>query len=598
MKASSWQPVPGHLLTRWTKHVNPDCPLPEYPRPQMVRSEWLNLNGLWDYTILPRAQNASEFEGKILVPFAVESALSGVKKALMPEQRLWYRRFFQTPSQWENMRVLLHFGAVDYQAEIWCNSHRVGSHTGGYLPFTFDITPCLQPGDNELRVSVWDPSDSGMQERGKQVLTPRGIWYTATSGIWQTVWLEAVPQTYITGFKLIPDVDTSSLHAVVTVNEEAEDLMVQIISHRVGDNHASGAAGAEITLSVPSPRLWSPEDPFLYDLEICLLKNGSIIDRVQSYFAMRKFGLAPDRKGHMRFMLNNRPLFLFGPLDQGYFPDGLLTPPCDEALYFDVAYCKKIGLNFIRKHVKVESLRWYYHCDREGIIVWQDMPNGGKFQGDFLALSAMVLGLRQHDNRHTAFGRGNPQNRAQYQADLHGMIDHLFNAPCIAAWVPFNEGWGQFDAKSTAEEVKKHDPTRLVDHASGWYDQGSGDFQSRHVYAVKLRRGKPDQRAFALTEFGGYSLTIPGHVWDPSKKFGYRHYNTAQEFKNAYIDLLEKQVAPLIQQGLCAAIYTQTSDVEIEINGYLTYDREVEKLPPDILHELHCRLIAELDRWV
>ncbi len=619
MTSSSWQPVPGHLLTRWATEVDPACPLPEYPRPQMVRAGWVNLNGLWDYAIVPQAQQqVNAYEGWILVPFAVESALSGVGRPLQPEQRLWYRRTFANPliglaEATPGRRVLLHFGAVDYQCAVWINGRHMGGHVGGYLPFSFDITGALIEGDNELQVAVWDPSDMGLQQRGKQVLRPGQIWYTAVSGIWQTVWLEVTPARYIAGLKITPDLDARTVTVAVDLAGEepstfqdeqdrqdaftavdfaGEEPSTEVLSVEVYDGGVLVAeartAGAAATLSIPLPIAWHPDAPHLYDL---VIRAGD--DLVTSYFAMRKFSLARAADGHLRFHLNNEPLFLYGPLDQGYFPDGLYTAPTDAALRFDVEYTKKIGANLIRKHVKVEPARWYYHCDRLGMLVWQDMPNGGRPVSNATTVVALALDWRQRDkHRLAARGRADEGNRRQYRAELQEMIAHLYNCPCIAAWVPFNEGWGQFQAREIAAWVKELDPTRSVDHASGWFDQGGGDYRSLHIYRLRLRerRSRGDGRAFVISEFGGYGLPVDGHVWDPEGRFSIRFFATSAELTEAYLALLENELRPLISRGLMAAIFTQTTDVEIEINGYLTYDRAVEKMPAERLAAAHREL--------
>lgn len=569
-------------------------PLPEYPRPQMARPNWVNLNGPWDYAIQPKENSAPQsFDGKILVPYAVESLLSGVQKPLLPEQRLWYRRSFSSPVVESRHRVLLHFGAVDYECHVWVNEKEIGNHRGGYLPFTFDITDALKQGENELLVSVWDPTDSEMQQRGKQVLNPKGIWYTPISGIWQTVWLEVVPEISIASLKLMPDLDSESLTVEVIFRGAAEGVRVMAETTHSDEKIVSVSEQAQgaVRIAIPNPRVWTPSDPYLYDLRVQLIRDGQVIDAVGSYFAMRKFGLIKDAEGYSRFALNGEPLFLYGPLDQGYFPDGLYTPPSEEAMLFDIEYTKQIGCNMIRKHIKVEPLRWYYHCDRLGMIVWQDMPNGGLIDGEVIAPLALLFGFHRNDTRRLhRFGRAEKYNRVEYRAELQGMIDHLYNAACIAVWVPFNESWGQFYSVNAANWAKAYDPTRLVDHASGWFDQGGGDFQSRHVYFKKLKRPKPDARAFVISEFGGYSLKIPDHVWDANKKFGYRFYNDNQTLTDAYLVLLENELKPLIAKGLTAAIYTQTTDVEIEVNGYLTYDRKIEKMDAKKIKRIHAEL--------
>ena len=585
------------MKTRWQPEH--PVPLPEYPRPQMTRPEWTNLNGEWEYAIFPKDDPAPEvFHGKILVPYAVESLLSGVQKPLLPDQRLWYRRIFSCPSTKDSSRVLLHFGAVDYECNVWINGKHIGAHRGGYLPFTFDITGALNDGENKLLVSVWDPTDRGLQQRGKQVLQPKGIWYTAVSGIWQTVWLEVVPETSIESLKLTPDLDNQSLTVEVKIRGVAEGVRVEAEIFSGGEKVSSGSGQAErpVRCEVSNPRVWSPADPYLYDLHVHLIRDDQILDEVGSYFAMRKFELVKDAQGHLRFALNDELLFLYGPLDQGYFPDGLYTPPSEEAMLFDIEYARAIGCNLIRKHIKVEPLRWYYHCDRLGMIVWQDMPNGGLIDGDVVATLSLIFGFHRNDTRRLGrFGRDDANNRDEFRTELQGMIDHLYNAVCIAAWVPFNESWGQFRAKEIGDWVKGYDPTRLVDHASGWFDQGGGDFQSKHVYVKKLKRPKPDGRAFVLSEFGGYSLKVEGHLWDAEKKFGYRFYDSPEMLAEAYRELLENELEPLIPQGMAAAIYTQITDVEIEINGYLTYDRKMEKMDADFLRQVHAKLYRSFE---
>ena len=597
-------------------------PLPEYPRPQMVRPGWCNLNGWWEYAILERQQPAPfEYSGQILVPYPVESLLSGVQRPLLPGQRLWYRRTLADPRRRADAmdpgRILLHFGAVDYQCQVWVNGSLVGEHIGGFLPFTFDITTSLQEGDNELLVAAWDPTDTGLQQRGKQVLKPKGIWYTAVSGIWQTVWLEVVPEISIESLKLTPHLVDSSLAVEVRLRgaEGVDGIGISVEVHQKPFFHSSiwvdaddsekpensilinvqGKKDEVIQIPIPNPRLWCPADPHLYGLRVRLSWNGHPLDEVESYFAMRQFGLVKDADGYLRFALNGRPLFLYGPLDQGYFPDGLYTPPSEEAMLFDIEYTRKIGCSLIRKHIKVEPLRWYYHCDRLGMIVWQDMPNGGRIDGDVVAFLSLSVGFHRNDTRRLhRFGRADEANRAEYRRELQEMVDHLHNAACIAIWTPFNESWGQFHARETADWLKAYDPTRLIDHASGWFDQGGGDFQSRHIYFKKLHRPRPDGRAFVISEFGGYSLLLPGHAWDEQKKFGYRFYDSREELTAAYLQLLEEELKPLISRGLNAAVYTETTDVEIEINGFLTYDREVEKMDAEVLRKAHAQLTNAL----
>ncbi len=583
------------MRTKW----QPDqpIPLPEYPRPQLRREHWKNLNGTWEYAIRPEGEGfPSEYDGTVLVPFPLESELSGVHKTLLPDETLWYRLEFTIPEAWHQQHVLIHFGAVDFACKLWINRQVIGEHKGGYLPVSFDISGALTPGANELILSVIDPSDSGLQERGKQVLHPSGIWYTAISGIWQTVWLESLPRVFIKEVISTPNIDDASIMVQVILSESVDTPAysneIILLDQDQIVARAACVPGAAVKLHIDKPGLWSPESPHLYDLQVILYYQQQVLDRVKSYTAMRKFSLVKDEQGCLRFALNNKPLFLFGPLDQGYFPDGLYTPPSEAAMISDIEFTKSIGCNMIRKHVKVEPARWYYHCDRLGMIVWQDMPNGGIPDRPWQATLSLALGYRRSDRvLLKRFGRRHSDNREFFKAELHQMIDHLKSFPCIAVWVPFNESWGQFHAKEMANFVRRLDPTRLVDHASGWFDQGGGDFISRHVYVKKLHTPRKNKnRAFVISEFGGYSLQIPGHLWDQEAKFGYRFYESREALTQGYLDLLNQQLIPLIPKGLAAAIYTQTTDVEIEVNGYLTYDREIEKMDMTAVRQVHARL--------
>ncbi len=570
-------------------------PLPEYPRPQMVRGNWQNLNGWWDCAIQNlKAPQPAFFDEKILVPFAPESRLSGLEHVLQPDEKIWYRRSF-TVNHTENEVVHLHFGAVDFACELWLNGSKVGEHWGGYLPFSFDITSFLVAGENELFLACVDATEAEMHQKGKQRLEPGGIWYTSVSGIWQTVWLEVLPRQHICSLKLTPNLDSSNLSVEVVLPEGIDLSRVELeaIATFEGLEVARGSitSAKQMLLPIPDPKKWHPDHPYLYDLTVRLKVGGIVADEVGSYFGMRKFGKMRDGKGFWRFTLNDEPIFQFGPLDQGYFPEGLYTAPSEEAMLFDIEYAKNIGCNMIRKHVKVEPARWYYACDQLGMIVWQDMPNGGRTTKDAIVAFTFTSGIHRSDIRRLhRFGREDADNREEYRQELKELIDSLYHFPCIAVWVPFNESWGQFHAILTAYWVKGYDPTRLVDHASGWFDQGGGDFQSRHVYVKALSASQPDERVLAVTEFGGYTMQVDGHVYTKKKRFGYGHYKDADSLTAAYLRLLEQQVKPLIPLGLCVAIYTQTTDIETEINGYLTYDRKVEKMDPNVLRQAHLAL--------
>ena len=579
----------GFMKTRWTDKVDRNNPLPEYPRPQMERTDWMSLNGVYDYAIKDsNCEWADNFDGEIVVPFAIESMLSGVQKTLLPSQRLWYKKSFAIPENMKGKNILLSFAAVDWQCKVFVNKSLAGTHTGGYATFTIDITNLLVDGENELVVCVYDPTEKGWQQRGKQVIDTHGFWYVATSGIWQSVWLEAVDPCHITKLRMIPDIDEKILKIKTFATEENLDVKVTVFDGEavVSENTIS----QDDTISFDDIKLWSPENPFLYDLKIELLKDGKTVDTVKSYIGMRKFSMEKDKYGLPRFFLNNEPYFQKGLLDQGYWSDGGMTPPTDEAMIYDIETMKRLGFNMLRKHIKVELDRWYYHCDRLGMLVWQDMVSGGEYIGQFLAGVTPFFGINVRDNKYKAFKRGEKKWRDEFKRELNDMLNQLFNHTCISVWVPFNEGWGQFDSVQIATSVKNFDPSRLVDHASGWHDQGGGDFNSMHRYIVPVTNRKNDGRIFALTEFGGYSRIVSDHTWDETKSFGYMMYKTKDQLTKAYKKLHEKQIIPLIDKGLSATVYTQVSDVENEVNGILTYDREHIKIDEDVLIEINKKL--------
>ncbi|MET9064081.1 glycoside hydrolase family 2 protein [Streptosporangium sandarakinum] len=562
-----------------------DDPLPEYPRPQLVRDSHLSLNGRWLYAISddpPGTYDPPEtYDGEIVVPYSPEAPLSGVNRQLLPGQTLWYRRSFDLPDDFADGRVILHFGAVDQTCRVWVNDVEAGGHTGGYLPFSFDVTDALRPSGNTLVVAVRD--DTGNGPRGKQRLRRGGIWYTAQSGIWQTVWAECVPEVHVERLTLTPLLDDSCVE--VTVHAAGGEARVEISAGDETVAHATVPAGRPVRVPLPEVRAWSPEDPFLYDVTVSL---GP--DRVRGYFGMRSFSVGPDADGVPRLLLNGRPYFHAGVLDQGYWPDGLYTPPSDEAMIRDIATMKRLGFTMLRKHIKIEPLRWYHHCDRLGMLVWQDMVNGGEPYRPWVITAPAVLPfVRLDDRRHHWFGRADAAGRTAFETDMRATVEHLRNVVSLAVWVPFNEGWGQFDAARIADELARLDPTRTVDHASGWHDQGAGDLRSLHVYFRRFRPPRPDGRVLVLSEYGGYGLRAVGHTWG-EKEFGYRRYRTVDALGEAFTRLHEEQVIPAIARGLSATVYTQLSDVEDEINGLLTYDRAVLKLPDDLVRSITKRL--------
>ena len=575
------------IRTPWAEKVNKDCPLSEYPRPQMVRESYQCLNGRYEYAITKAGAGVmGNAEGEIIVPFALECELSGVEGSLKENEALWYRRKFTVDENYEGKRVLLHFGAVDWKSEVYVNGKLVGEHIGGYCPFSFDITDYITE-ENELVVKVIDPTEKGTQPRGKQISKPVGFWYTSTSGIWQTVWLEIVPETYINSLRLTPDIDTASLAVEVNFNGEAT---VRVTAYD-GDNAVVTATFDKSgKLDIPDMKLWSPESPFLYDLKVELMSGDKVVDEVKSYFGMRKYSMKRDSKGKVRLCLNNEPYFQKGLLDQGYWPDGGMTAPTDEALIYDIEKMRDLGYNMLRKHIKVEPARWYYHCDRLGMLVWQDMPNGCNVH-QLVAGVLPNIGIKNMTDKFSGlYDRKDEQGKKIFLAELDEMLAALYNCVSICTWVPFNESWGQFDAKNVAAYVKKVDPSRFVDHASGWHDQKGGDFKSIHRYIVPLHPYVLDDRAFVVSEYGGYSSVIKDHVWNIKKCFGYLMFRNKDTLSNAYRRLHTGQVIPLIKHGLCALVYTQVSDVENEVNGILTYDRKLVKLDEDMLRDINSKL--------
>lgn len=580
------------LYTVWGEALDPNRVLQEYPRPQMKRESYLNLNGMWEYAITKGEQEPETYDGGILVPFSPESALSGVNRQLLPDETLWYRRRGALPQGFMRERLLLHFGAVDQCCEVFINGTSAGGHEGGYLPFSLDVTGLMQrEGAYALTVKVRDASNmSPRHAYGKQCLKRGGMWYTAQSGIWQTVWMESVPEHSIERLIITPLFDEAAVVVKVFLREGAASGTVSVLCEETVVAAVQLNASGIARIPLEGFRAWSPEDPFLYDLVV-----ETPEDRVESYFGMRKFGTAPDEKGIMRLTLNNRPYYQNGLLDQGYWSDGLYTPPCDEALIYDIRTMKEAGFNMLRKHIKIEPLRWYYHCDRLGMIVWQDMVSGGGPYKPVVTQALPFVGVHLSDRRYNLFGRTMEEGREQFVEDVEETVRHLYNAVSLYLWTPFNEGWGQFDATKTAERLRALDATRVIDHASGWHDQGGGDVKSLHVYYKKVRIPKREKRARILSEFGGYSLGLPGHRFSDGV-YGYRLYDTPEAFETGYRNLIRREVAPAIPKGLSASVYTQVSDVEDELNGMMTYDRKILKISREILREIHRELALDQGR--
>lgn len=579
------------IRTEWFDKVDRNCPLAEYPRPQFERKDWTCLNGEYDYAITgENAAKPTSYDGKILVPFSVESELSGVNKPLSSSERLWYRRYFTLGSEYAGKRTILHFCAVDWQCQVWVNDVEIGSHTGGYNPFEFDITDALKDGENELVVKVYDPTDDGHQQRGKQKLKPVGFWYTATSGIWQTVWLEPVSENRIKSFRLLPDIDKKTIRISSDLTNASGKLKAEIFD---GDNSVfCDIISEKAEIPIADMKLWSPEDPFLYTMKLTYTCDGET-DEVSTYFGMRKFSIVKDKAGYPRLALNNQPYFQKGLLDQGYWPESQLTAPTDEAMIFDIQKMKDLGYNMLRKHIKEEPLRWYYHCDRIGMLVWQDMISGGKPLNLIYAGALPNINVHVKDNQYSAFNRNKPEWRTEFEDEFRGLIDNLYNCVSICTWVPFNEGWGQFDAKRIGEWTKSYDPSRFTDHASGWHDQHGPDFKSVHKYILPVHaptKTRTAGRPYVLSEYGGYSWTIKEHVWNVAKSFGYVMFKNTETLTDAYVKLHEKQIIPLIQKGLCATVYTQVSDVEFEVNGVYTYDRKILKIKAEEIQKINSKL--------
>ena len=598
-------------MSQWAENVNPEKVWQEYPRPQFKRSQWKNLNGLWDYSILKTHQiQPQKFDGKILVPFSFESALSGVGKSINPEDKMWYRKSFRLPNNWSENDVVLHFEAVDYHCAVWVNDAFVGTHKGGFDRFSFNITPYVKPGGlQKVVLAVEDATNFSSQPRGKQQINSSGIFYTPVSGIWQTVWLEAVSsEAFLKQVKITTDIDNSSVSIIPMSNRSL------VKRYKVGvdiffDNKkvASGITkpGIPLDLKIENAQLWSPDHPNLYDVRMSLINPSRVvIDLVESYFGMRKISLG-NHNGVKYLFLNNAPLFHYGTLDQGWWPDGLLTPPSDEAMRYDIEITKAMGFNMIRKHVKIEPDRWYYHCDQLGIMVWQDMPSYNRLA---LKTPEQMKETKQKNRIYDALERvkregsdliRRSEDAAQFEFELRRMIDLHFNAPSIVMWVPFNEGWGQFDTCRITKYIKQLDPDRLVNPASGWTIRPCGDIYDIHTYDIDLTEPTTAlDRATVIGEFGGIGYPINDNLWDPEmRNWGYQTYYNAEELLKNYIYKFNQILEMKEKNGLSAAVYTQTTDVEGEINGLITYDRKETKIPPQTLKELHSKLYRESNNF-
>lgn len=570
---------PTPMLTRWGKEVSAENVHPEYPRPTMVRTDWLNLNGQWDCAITHRDQtNAGAFDGRILVPFPVEATLSGMHRLFTEQQRLWYRRRFNIPPAWRGRRVLLHFEAVDWETKVWLNEKEQGTHRGGYDRFSFDITDALKSdGEQELIVSVLDPTDGGYQPRGKQVLHPRDLYYTSCSGIWQTVWLEPVPTTSIESLKVVPDIDAGVLKLVTVAQGETNGVTMEAVALDgtaiVGQGR--GSAGQVFQIAIPNSKLWSPSAPFLYDLKVTLMRAGEKVDEVCSYFGMRQIAVAKDESGFPRLVLNHKRLFQLGPLDQGYWPDGIYTAPTDEALRWDIENMKQLGFNMCRKHMKIEPERWYYWCDKLGLLVWQDMPSGDR-----------PSSFQQKEIQRR------PESARQFETELKQMILGRGNHPCIVIWIPFNQGWGQYDTARIVGLIKELDPSRLVIDASGWYDFAVGDVRSLHRYPGPMTPEQDGKRPCVLGECGALGLNLPQHAWRPAfSTWNLTYYNTVEALTTGYETLMSKVQSLVEKNGLSGVVVTEWTDVETQVDGFMTYDREVNKIPKEKVRAINEKVI-------
>lgn len=596
--AQDWTPVGDNIKTEWAEQVSPANVHQEYPRPQMKRNDWKSLNGLWQYAVTGNnAATPAEMDGNILVPFAIESSLSGVGRAVKPEEALWYKTSFQTPKEWKSRRTILNFGAVDWKAEVFVNDVLIGSHTGGYTEFSFDITPYLSAkGSQTLMVKVTDATDAGYQPRGKQISRPSGIWYTQVTGIWQSVWLESVADGNISSYRTESDL----ANGTVTVNtdvcraKDGDIIKAELLEGKVGYStdspsstvlaEAKAVPGCPIVLKVENAKTWSPDSPYLYGLRLSVIRNGQTIDSIDGYTAMREISVVRDQNNYKRMALNGSVLFQYGPLDQGWWPDGLYTAPTDEALKYDIIKTKELGFNMIRKHIKVEPARWYYYCDQLGMLVWQDMPSTADNQANKWDFSEMdrgtdhVIPQKWQDN---------------FYKEWNEIIDARRMFPCIVVWVPFNEAWGQFDTEKAAAFTKAKDPSRLVNPASGGNFRRCGDILDLHHYPGPAMWMFYSDYVNVLGEYGGIGRPIEGHLWQKDKNWGYVQFKSSKEVEDEY-ERFAGKLEELISKGCSAAVYTQTTDVEGEINGFMTYDRKVMKMDIGRINKINTHVINSL----
>ncbi|MFL9844539.1 glycoside hydrolase family 2 protein [Flavobacterium rhizosphaerae] len=582
---AQYEPAGDKIKTKWAESVNVNNVLPEYPRPVMERSQWKNLNGLWNYAIQEVGlATPLKYDGKILVPFAAESSLSGVMKEVGAANELWYETNFTVDNTWKGKDIMLHFGAVDWKADVYINDVKVGSHSGGYSPFSFNITSFITGKNQKLVVKVWDPTNDGPQPRGKQVKKPEGIWYTPVTGIWQTVWLEPVNKKYIKAVRPTADIDRNTISIATQTEGTSAGDVIEVTVMQDNKPVASGkaVAGQAVDIVLKNPKLWSPESPYLYDIKVKLLSSGKAVDEVKSYFAMRKISTKRDEQGIVRMQLNNKDYFHFGPLDQGWWPDGLYTAPSDEALKYDIVKTKELGFNMIRKHVKVEPQRWYTHCDRMGILVWQDMPSG-----DDNPIWQMHKYFDGNELKRTA------ESEAIYRKEWKEILDNLYPYPCIAVWVPFNEAWGQFKTVEIAEWTKNYDPTRLVNSASGGNHFQTADILDIHHYPDPKMPLYDARRVTVLGEYGGIGLPVEGHLWQTDRNWGYTQFKNTTETTDLYVKYAE-ELKKLAKAGFSAAVYTQTTDVEGEVNGFMTYDRKVDKMDFQRVNKVNKEVINSI----